>query len=225
MKHWTLAALAAIATVCAAHAAEQPKLESHEQKVGYLIGHNIGSGFHQDEVELDFDALIAGLKAGMAGTPLQLTREQAMEVQQAFRARMEAKAEAKSAKLAEAGRKFLESNKKRPEVKTTASGLQYEVLKKGSGKTPTKDDQVTTHYTGTLVDGTKFDSSVDRGQPATFPVGGVIKGWTEALQLMKEGDKWKLYIPHELAYGAQGSPPAIPPAAALIFEIELIKVN
>jgi FKBP-type peptidyl-prolyl cis-trans isomerase len=122
------------------------------------------------------------------------------------------------------GAAFLEANKSKPGVIVTESGLQYIVIKAGTGKTPTATDQVTTHYTGTFIDGTEFDSSVG-GEPAKFPVGGVIRGWTEALELMKEGAKWKLFIPYELAYGAAGRPPAIPPAATLIFEIELIKVN
>jgi len=225
MKKITLAVLAAMSLTCALQAADSPELKSQQQKVGYIIGHNIGSGFHRDELDLDFNAFVAGIKDGMAGKDSKLTPEQVTAAQQAFQKAMQAKQEAKAAKLAEVGQKFLENNKKRKGVITTKSGLQYEVLKKGSGKTPTKESQVTTHYTGTLVDGTKFDSSVDRGEPATFPVTGVIKGWTEALQLMKEGDKWKLYIPYELAYGAQGRPPSIPPAATLIFEIELIKVN
>lgn len=123
------------------------------------------------------------------------------------------------------GAAFLEANKSKPGVIVTESGLQYLVIKSGAGRTPAKSDRVTTHYTGTLIDGTKFDSSVDRGEPAVFGVTQVIGGWTEALQLMKEGDKWKLFIPFELAYGAHGRPPKIPPAATLIFEIELLKVN
>lgn len=225
MKRTILTALAVAVAMCAAHSADSPKLDTQKAKVGYLIGHNIGSGFRQDDVDLDFDALIGGLKEGMAGKEVKLTQEQIQAVMGAFRTEMEAKAKTKSAKLAEVGRNFLESNKKKPGVKVTASGLQYEVLKSGKGKTPTANDNVTTHYTGKLVDGTVFDSSVERGQPASFGVSGVIKGWTEALQMMKEGDKWKLYIPYELAYGEQGRPPKIPPAAMLIFEIELLKVN
>lgn len=120
---------------------------------------------------------------------------------------------------------FLATNAKKEGIKTTSSGLQYEVIKSGSGATPSASDKVTVHYTGTLLDGTKFDSSVDRGQPATFPVNGVIAGWTEALQLMKEGDKWRLYIPFSLAYGERGAGDAIPPFSTLIFDVELIKVN
>lgn len=120
----------------------------------------------------------------------------------------------------EGGRRRDDAFQSRPQA-----ALLYQVIKSGSGKTPARSDRVTTHYTGTLVDGSKFDSSVDRGQPAVFGVTQVISGWTEALQLMKEGDKWKLFIPYKLAYGAQGRPPVIPPAATLIFEIELLKVN
>jgi len=225
MKRTLLTAFAVAAATCAAHSADSPKLDTQKQKVGYLIGHNIGSGFRQDDVDLDFDALIKGLKEGMAGQDVRLTQDQIQAVMTTFRSDMQAKAKAKTDKLAEVGKKFLESNKQKPGVKVTASGLQYEVIKSGKGKTPTKDDSVTTHYTGKLVDGTVFDSSVERGQPATFGVTGVIKGWTEALLMMKEGDKWKLYIPYELAYGEQGRPPKIPPAAMLIFEIELLKVN
>lgn len=122
------------------------------------------------------------------------------------------------------GEAFLAKNKERKGVKTTASGLQYEVLQKGKGASPTPSDKVTVHYKGNLIDGSTFDSSYDRGQPATFSVGGVIKGWTEALQLMKIGAKWKLFIPPNLAYGERGRP-SIPPNATLIFEVELISIN
>jgi FKBP-type peptidyl-prolyl cis-trans isomerase FklB len=130
--------------------------------------------------------------------------------------------ERKSASVIEEGKKFLA---KRPGVITTASGLQYEIITPGTGATPKATDQVTTNYRGTLIDGTQFDSSYDRNEPTTFPVNGVIKGWTEALQLMKEGAKWELYIPYNLAYGTRGAGKDIPPYATLIFEIELLKVN
>jgi len=128
-------------------------------------------------------------------------------------------------KAREEGERFLLENKTKPDVTTTASGLQYQVLTVGKGKTPTPNDQVTVHYTGKLLDGTEFDSSVRRGSPATFGVTQVIAGWTEALQLMREGDKWVLFIPENLAYGDRGAGSQIPPYATLVFEIELIKVN
>lgn len=131
-----------------------------------------------------------------------------------------------SQKNTEAGKKFLEENlKKNPNLKTTASGIQYEILKAGSGEKPKATDQVTTHYRGTLINGSEFDSSFKRGKPADFPINGVIKGWTEILQLMPKGSKWKVYIPSELAYGAQGSQGGIGPSETLIFEIELLKIN
>jgi FKBP-type peptidyl-prolyl cis-trans isomerase FklB len=138
---------------------------------------------------------------------------------------MSAAADRKSASARKGGEEFLAENAKKEGVKTTASGLQYKVNNSGSGKSPALTSEVTVHYTGKLIDGTVFDSSVERGEPATFPVNGVIAGWTEALQLMKEGDKWTLYIPFQLAYGERGAGGQIPPFAALIFDVELIKVN
>lgn len=195
------------------------------KKVSSIIGHNIGSGISGDGIDADADSMSAGLKAGLANKESQISEEDSKAVMEIFQKEMMAKQEALAKEAAKVGEAFLTSNKAKKGVSVTKSGLQYEVIKSGSGKTPTTADNVTTHYTGTLIDGTKFDSSVDRGEPATFPVTGVIKGWTEALQLMKEGDKWKLFIPYGLAYGERGSPPRIPPYAALIFEIELIKVN
>jgi FKBP-type peptidyl-prolyl cis-trans isomerase FklB len=131
----------------------------------------------------------------------------------------------KIAKNREAGLKFLAENKTKPGVVTLPDGLQYLVLKEGTGPKPTINDKVKTHYHGTLIDGTVFDSSVDRGQPISFPVGGVIKGWTEALQLMPVGSKWRLFIPSELAYGDRGAGPKIGPGAALVFEVELLAIE
>jgi FKBP-type peptidyl-prolyl cis-trans isomerase FklB len=138
---------------------------------------------------------------------------------------MQQASEKKSAKAKDLGKNFLENNKKNEGVIVTASGLQYKVLTQGTGKMPTPNSNVTVHYTGKLIDGTVFDSSVQRGTPADFGVTQVIRGWTEALQLMKEGDKWILYIPYDLAYGERGAGGSIPPYSALIFEVELIKVN
>jgi FKBP-type peptidyl-prolyl cis-trans isomerase FklB len=130
-----------------------------------------------------------------------------------------------SESVVEEGRKFLATNSKKENIFTLESGLQYEVIKAGEGAKPSLNDQVTTHYHGTLIDGTVFDSSVERGQPASFPVNGVIKGWTEALQLMNVGSKWRLFVPYDLAYGERGAGPQIGPFTTLIFEVELISIN
>jgi len=147
------------------------------------------------------------------------------ECMQAVQKSMSAAAERKNAGAKKAGEDFLAQNKSKTGVTTTTSGLQYKVLKAGTGKMPSASSQVTVHYTGKLIDGTVFDSSVERNEPATFPVNGVIQGWVEALQLMKEGDKWELYIPSQLGYGERGAGQQIPPFSTLIFEVELIKVN
>ena len=202
-----------------------PQSKEQIKKVSQIIGHNIGSSISRDGIEADSNSLIAGLKAGLAKQDSKISEEETKTIMQAFQTEMMAKQAAKSKEAAKVGQAFLEENKKKKGITVTKSGLQYQVIKSGSGKTPNTSDKVTTHYTGTLIDGTKFDSSVDRGQPATFGVTQVIGGWTEALQWMKEGDKWRLFIPYNLAYGERGSPPKIPPFAALIFKIELIKVN
>jgi FKBP-type peptidyl-prolyl cis-trans isomerase FklB len=152
----------------------------------------------------------------------KITGADAQKVIQDFFKKQQAKA---SESVIEEGEKFLIDNAKRNEVTTLESGLQYEILKTGEGPKPSLNDQVTTHYHGTLIDGTVFDSSVDRGEPATFPVSGVIKGWTEALQLMSVGSKWKLFVPYDLAYGERGAGPQIGPFTTLVFEVELIKIN
>jgi len=165
---------------------------------------------------------LAAIKDVFEKKTLQLDQQSCMPIVQQF---MQQAVEKKGAIAKEQGRAFLENNKKTEGVTTIASGLQYKVLTAGTGKTPTASSNVTVHYTGKLIDGTVFDSSVQRGQPTNFGVGQVIRGWTEALQLMKEGDKWMLYIPYDLAYGERGQGAQIPPYATLIFEVELIKVN
>ncbi|MBS1507344.1 MAG: FKBP-type peptidyl-prolyl cis-trans isomerase [Bacteroidetes bacterium] len=198
-------------------------LSTTKKKAGYgmgvLFANNIRS---QGGDSLDTEAMIAAITDVFTQKPLKMEQQACMPIVQQF---MQQASEKKSAIAREKGRSFLEANKKNEGVITTASGLQYKVLASGAGKTPTASNEVTVHYTGTLIDGTVFDSSVKRGQPATFGVSQVIRGWTEALQLMKEGDKWMLYIPSELAYGERGSGPQIPPYSTLIFEVELIKVN
>ncbi|MBK1833054.1 FKBP-type peptidyl-prolyl cis-trans isomerase [Roseibacillus ishigakijimensis] len=209
--------------------AEEVKLETDQQKASYLIGRNIGESIKADGLELDLDLLHAGLKEVAAGTESKVSDEEAQAVMMKFQQEMQAKAmakqEAAAAENIEAGEKFLSENKKREEVTETESGLQYEVLTAGEGKKPAASDTVSVHYHGTLLDGTVFDSSVERGQPAEFPVGGVIQGWVEALQLMPVGSKWKLYIPSDLAYGNRGSGPNIGPGETLVFEVELLDIK
>jgi FKBP-type peptidyl-prolyl cis-trans isomerase len=193
-------------------------------KVSYFIGTNIGGQFKSQGINVDFTAFQEGIKDAMAGKEPKYSREELMAAMQAFEGQMQAEA-AKKAEAAKAdGEKFLADNGKREGVKTTASGLQYEVIKAGTGAKPAATDKVKVHYHGTLLDGKVFDSSVDRGEPVEFPVQGVIKGWVEALQLMPVGSKWKLFIPSELAYGKQGAGGDIGPDAALIFEVELLDI-
>ncbi len=201
---------------------------SQKDKVGYAIGTNIGKSLKRDGLELNLEALFSGLKDAFAGEKSKMTAAEMQATLSKLQEEMQAKASEGDAKAGEenlkAGKEFLAKNGKRPEVTTTASGLQYEVLKKGDGAKPTASDKVKVHYHGTLVNGTVFDSSVDRKEPASFPVGGVIKGWVEALQLMPVGSKWKLAIPSDLAYGAQG-PGDIGANSTLIFEVELLAIE
>ena len=199
---------------------EEPKVElkGTQERGSYALGYNIGKNVGRQFGECDLDALILGLKDGLSSGKCKLPDAELMEAIQAFQREM-------TQRQADRNKTFLAENKKKPEVVTLPSGLQYQILTKGTGATPKATDKVSTHYRGTLIDGTEFDSSYSRGQPATFPVNGVIKGWTEALQLMTIGSKWKLFIPSELAYGERGSPPKIGPNATLIFEIELLGIN
>lgn len=198
-------------------------MEDPMVKVSYSLGTLMASNVKaQGADSLDLEALSAGLKDVLQGKILLVDQNEAMGLVQNY---MQQAMMRKAEKAKAAGQQFLAENKTKEGVITTASGLQYKVLKQGNGKQPTAQDRVTVHYAGTLIDGTPFDSSIKRGQPATFSVSGVIRGWTEALQLMKEGDKWMLYIPYELAYGERGSGAQIPPYSTLLFEVELIKVN
>ena len=198
-------------------------------RISYALGLSMGNNFKASGIKAinvqDFADGVAAVYNGLA--PRMSYDEAKKEIQEYF-TKMQTEQEAAQAQMAEvnakAGRDFLEENGKRVEVKTTASGLQYEVLQEGSGKQPKAEDFVTVHYTGKLIDGTVFDSSVERGEPATFGVTQVIPGWVEALQLMKEGAKYRLFIPSQLAYGPQGAGP-IGPNQTLIFDVELIKVG
>lgn len=172
--------------------------------------------------DLSFEDFNNAVKAVFDGNEPEMTPEEAQKIITEYLENLQKKAAEAAMATAKA---FLDENKMKEGVKTTESGLQYKVLKEGEGASPKADDEVTVHYTGKLLDGTVFDSSVSRGEPATFPLNRVIPGWTEGVQLMKEGSKYEFFIPSELAYGAQGIPNAIPPHSTLIFEVELIKVN
>ena len=210
--------------------AEEPLvLKSQKDRVSYIIGMEIGKNFKKQSVDIDPGLLTRGLKDAISGEKPLLTEQEIQETMAAFQKEMMAKQEELAKKLGEKNKKegeaFLAKNKEKEGVKTLPSGLQYIVSKAGTGKKPGINDSVTTHYRGTLIDGTEFDSSYRRGQPVTFPVSGVVPGWTEALQLMEEGAKWQLFIPPNLAYGERGTGDVIGPNATLIFEIELISVQ
>src|SRR5947208_1692009 len=200
---------------------KSPSLKDQKDKVSYSIGLNIGSNLTRQNVEINPDALTAGIKDGIAGKP-QLTQDQIKEVMTAFEKDMQQKQKAAGEKNAAEGAKFLEENKKKEGVKATASGLQYKAIKEGTGPQPKETDTVTVNYRGTLINGTEFDSSYKRGQPASFPLNGVIKGWTEGLQLMKVGSKYQFFVPPNLAYGERAMGPDISPNSTLIFEVELL---
>ncbi len=200
-----------------------------QDRASYIIGLNLGQSLKTQEVPVAMDLIIQGLKDGLGGSNPLLTQEEIQAAMQEFQAQLMTAQQEKMKVAGEANMKtsqaYLDENKKKATVKTTASGLQYEVLTEGSGESPKPTDQVTVHYRGTLPDGTVFDSSYDRGEPATFPVNGVIAGWTEALQLMKPGAKYRLVIPPALAYAERGAGGDIGPNQALVFEVELISVN
>jgi FKBP-type peptidyl-prolyl cis-trans isomerase FklB len=198
-------------------------------QASYAIGMNIGNSIKNDGLEVNLQALVAGIADAMAGNKSKLTDAQAQAAVQEFVTAMQARQaeRMKSAgdKNKRDGEAFLATNKQKQGVVTLPSGLQYMVIKAGNGKQPKLTDTVTTHYHGTLIDGTVFDSSVARGEPATFSVGGVIRGWTEALQLMKVGDKWRLFVPSELAYGPRSPSPEIGPNSVLVFDVELLNIE
>ncbi len=206
-----------------------PELKDLKDKVSYSIGLDIGRNFKAQDVEVDPEILLRGMKDALSEAKPLLTDDQIKETMTAFQQQLMEKQQKKMAELSEKNKKegeaFLTENAKKEGVVTLPSGLQYKVISKGDGPSPSATDTVTVNYRGTLVDGTEFDSSYKRGEPATFPVNGVIRGWTEALQKMKKGDKWELYIPASLAYGERGAGPVIGPNATLIFEVELMDVK
>jgi len=200
------------------------QLKDQKDKVSYSLGLNIGFNLGRQNISINPDVLTAGIKDAIAGKP-QLTTEQVKETMAAFEKDMTEKQKVAGEKNAAEGTKFLEENKKKEGVKTTASGLQYKSIKEGTGAQPKGNDTVTVNYRGTLINGTEFDSSYKRGQPATFPLNGVIKGWTEGLQLMKAGSKYQLFVPPNLAYGDRAVGPDISANSTLIFDVELIGVK
>lgn len=215
-------------TVVFAAGAMAAELETEAQKLGYVFGMEIGGQLKQGGAEVDIDTLTEALRAAYTGGELALTPEQAVEIRDAYIAKRRAEAEKAQADLAAnnaaAGDQFLLENAQRDGVQVTESGLQYEVITMGEGARPSETDTVTVHYRGTLLDGTEFDSSYSRNQEATFGLNQVIPGWTEGLQLMPVGSKYKFYIPSNLAYGPNG-PPSIGPNATLVFEVELLGIQ
>ncbi|MGA2428472.1 MAG: FKBP-type peptidyl-prolyl cis-trans isomerase [Candidatus Acidiferrum sp.] len=206
-------------------------LKTPKDKESYAIGLNIGKGLHKDAVDVDPAILARGVKDALAGGKTLMTDDEAKAAMVALQADVRKRQEAKMAIVGDANKKegdaFLAENKTKDGVVTLADGLQYKILKEGTGPKPTAKDSVVCNYKGTLLDNTEFDSSYKRGQPATFPVGQVIKGWTEVLQLMPVGSKWEVFVPSDLAYGARGAGPGAPigPNATLIFEIELLSIQ
>src|SRR5579863_3546361 len=204
-------------------------LKTPADKFSYALGMKMGANLKRQSVPVDPNILARGLKDGLAGSKTLLTDDEAqaaiMEVQNDLRKKQQEKMQEVGAANKQEGETYLAANKAKDGVVTLPSGLQYKILKEGTGPKPTASDSVVCNYRGTLIDGTEFDSSYKRGQPATFPVGGVIKGWTEALQLMPVGSKWQLFIPADLAYGERGPDPAIGPNATLIFEVELLSIE
>lgn len=204
-------------------------LQNDSDKTSYCLGMDIGASFKKLPVPINLDAALEGIKAVFHGEKTQIDQQEFMELMRKFQQELRAAAEKQAAAAGEDNRKqeqeFLAKNKEDKDVVTTASGLQYKVLQAGTGARPTANSVVTVHYTGTLPDGTVFDSSVKRGEPATFPVNGVIPGWTEALQIMQVGSKYKLFIPAALAYGKRGAGQLIGPDQMLIFEVELLDIQ
>ena len=201
------------------------KIETIEQRVSYGVGRQLGDQLRNNPFkDFDVSAVQAGLADAIANAASQVSDEDLNEAFAVVSKKMQELEQAEAKEKSAEGEAFLAENAKRDEVTVTDSGLQYEVLATGEGEKPSAESTVRTHYHGTFINGDIFDSSVDRGQPAEFPVGGVIAGWTEALQLMTEGSKWRLYVPYNLAYGERGSQGAIPPYATLVFEVELLAI-
>jgi FKBP-type peptidyl-prolyl cis-trans isomerase FklB len=228
LKRWTVALGVAVLAV-AAVAQDAPALKSSKEKFSYALGMQMGSGFRKQGLELDTTSLGKGIADAFSGGKTLLTEDEMRSVLAAAQEEYKQKQGAMRAEKAQTelkeGQKFLEANKSKEGVVALPSGLQYKILNAGNGKKPDGDDTVVCNYRGTFVDGTEFDSSAKHNGAATFPIRGVIKGWTEALQLMPVGSKWQLFVPASLAYGENGAGQVIPPNATLIFEVELLSLQ
>ncbi len=221
--------LVLVAVGCVAAFAQPPAASNQPPKTvkdqaSYGIGFNIGQNLKEDELDVDAAMLARGLMDALSGAKPLLTEQEIAKALEEFQKIVEQQMAQRAGKAAQEGEAFLAENAKKEGVVVLPSGLQYKVLKKGTGPIPTANDVVRTHYHGTFINGKVFDSSVERGEPAEFPVNRVIPGWTEALQLMKVGDKWQLFIPSKLAYGKRGSPGGIGPDTTLIFDVELLDI-
>lgn len=218
-----IAALAVVSIACTPEKKTDMELTSEIDKFSYALGMDLGSNVANEKLDsLNIQALILGMEDVLKTNETKFTITESQSIVREYLIGLQ---QAQAESLKKESDSFFAENGKKEGVETTPSGLQYEILVAGNGASPSSEDVVKVHYTGTLLDGTKFDSSVDRGQPAQFKVGGVIAGWTEALQMMRVGAKWKLYIPSELAYGERGAGALIKPGATLVFEVELLEVT
>lgn len=225
MKTGFLLGLVAVSLSVSAFAKDAGEFKTDKQKFSYTVGFQLGQNLKRQNLDIDPKIVAQGMQSALSGTTPKLTPDQMRASVEAYQKKEQEKTEALAKKNLETGQAFLEANKKKEGVVTLPSGLQYKVITEGKGKQPKSTDTVVAHYRGTLIDGTEFDSSYKRNEPATFPVEGVIKGWQETLPLMKEGAKWQVYIPSDLGYGARGAGNAIGPNQVLIFDIELLSVK
>jgi FKBP-type peptidyl-prolyl cis-trans isomerase FklB len=229
MKIFLGMALTVMFMTTGAYSADEVALKTQKDKVSYSMGLNLGNSLMRQPFEVDVDLFMTGFTDAVKKRKPLMTDQEMRETEIAFQKEMGEKQaqmlKAAAEKNKKEGEAFLAENKKKEGVKVLPSGLQYKVIKEGTGAIPKATDSATVNYNGTLINGTEFDSSYKRGQPATFQVNGVIKGWTEALQLMKAGSKWQLFVPSDLAYGEKGAGPQIGPNAVLIFEVELLSIN
>lgn len=225
MRKLPLVALVSAALLAGCNGEKQVVLETNIDKMSYGIGMSMARSVKGQPIEINNEAMLAGLQDVLNDKPEQLEEDVIREAFAAVREEQMEKQKIEAENAVKQGEEYLAENAKKEGVKATESGLQYEVITAGEGDSPAATDTVEVHYHGTLIDGTVFDSSIDRGEPAKFPVNRVISGWTEALQLMKVGDKWRLHIPAALAYGAQSPSPQIPANSALVFEVELLAIE